>query len=153
MGTQYRGTPREVRALDAQIKLLRATSALRSRLEARLRPSGLAVRQLGVLEALLHLGPLEQHELGVKLLVSRANVTLIVDELARRGLVRRERRRDDRRCVLVHLTPGGRALVERVFPDHVAAIVEAFSALRAAEQRQLARLCRKLGLALAAQAE
>ena len=153
MGTHFRGTPAEARALDAEIKLLRATSALRSRLEARLRPAGLAVRQLGVLEALLHLGPLEQHELGAKLLVSRANVTLIVDELVRRGLVRRETSRDDRRCRIVHLTPAGRALVERVFPDHVSAIVEAFSALSAAEQRQLARLCQKLGLALAAPAE
>jgi len=150
MGTHYKGARREVRALDAQIKLERATNALRSRLEARLKPTGLAMRQLGVLEALLHLGPLQQHELGAKLLVSRANVTLIVDELARRGLVRREREVDDRRCNRVHLTAAGREKIGRIFPGHVAAIVEALAVLGADEQEQLARLCRKLGRALAA---
>ena len=110
--------------------------------------AGLTPTQLGVVEALLHLGPLGQRVLGDKLLMSGGNITTVVDNLERRGLVRRERRGDDRRHVTVHLTPEGRRLISRVFPGHVAAIVEAFSALSAAEQAQLGRLAKKLGRSL-----
>src|SRR5207249_1387917 len=81
-----------------------------------------------------------QRVLGDKLLMSGGNITTVVDNLERRGLVRRERRGDDRRHVTVHLTSEGRRLISRVFPGHVAAIVEAFSALTPAEQEQLGRL-------------
>jgi MarR family 2-MHQ and catechol resistance regulon transcriptional repressor len=149
MGTHYRGSPAEVRALDACIKLVRAASTLRERLERASKSAGLTESQLGVLEALLHLGPLQQHEIGAKLLVSRANVTLLADRLADLGLVRREREVADRRCIRVHLTPAGRRRIVAVFPGHVARIVAALSVLSAKEQVELGRLCRKLGLALA----
>ena len=148
MSRKFAGKPAEKRALDAYVKLMRATNSVRERVDQGLKQLGLTEKQLAVLEALLHLGPLQQNELGRKLLVSRANVTLIVDELSRRGLVRRERRTDDRRCIRVHLTPQGRRLIERLFPGHVANVVDAFAALTAQEQRQLAALCRKLGLSL-----
>jgi MarR family 2-MHQ and catechol resistance regulon transcriptional repressor len=135
-----------VRALDAYIKLTRATSSVASRLAPGLARAGLTPTQLGVLEALLHLGPLGQRTLGAKLLMSGGNITAVVDNLERRGLVRRERRGDDRRNVTVHLTPEGRRLIASAFPAHVREIVEAFSALTAAEQDGLGRLTKKLGL-------
>jgi MarR family 2-MHQ and catechol resistance regulon transcriptional repressor len=146
MGTHYDGRPGEVRALDAYIKLTRAASSLDARLAPRLADVGLTPTQLGVLEALLHLGALGQRTLGAKLLSSGGNITTVVDNLERRGLVRRERRDDDRRHVTVHLTPEGRRLISKVFPGHVRAIVAAFSALTAAEQETLSRLAKKLGL-------
>jgi MarR family 2-MHQ and catechol resistance regulon transcriptional repressor len=110
---------------------------------------GLTEKQFGVLEALLHLGPLQQHQIGKKVLVSRANITLIVDQLSDRGLVRRERESDDRRCVRVHLTAEGRRQIARLFPTHAASVADVLSSLTAAEQQQLGRLCRKLGRGLA----
>ena len=147
MGTRYRGTRAEVRALDAFIKLLRATDTVRARLDAELRELGLAESQLGVLESLLHLGPMRQCELGRKQLTSRANVTLIVDKLEDRGWVRREPDPDDRRATRVHLTDQGRHFIDEVFPLHAARIRETLGALSPSEQEELARLCRKLGLA------
>ena len=146
MGAHYKGRPAEVRALDAYIKLTRATSSVGVRLSRHLTTAGLTPTQLGVLEALLHLGPLRQRVLGDKLLMSGGNMTTVIDNLERRHLVRRERRSDDRRNVMVHLTPDGRWLIAKVFPDHVAAIVEAFSVLTTAEQEALGRLTKKLGL-------
>jgi len=146
VGTHYDGRPAERRALDAYIKLTRATSSVGARLGPGLAEAGLTPTQLGVLEALLHLGPLGQRVLGGKLLMSGGNVTTVLDNLERRGLVRRERRGDDRRNVTVHLTPQGRRLIAGVFPAHVRAIVDAFSALTPAEQDTLGRLARKLGL-------
>ena len=41
------------------------------------------------------------------------------------------------------------ALIERVFPEHAAKVAELVGVLTQAEQEELARLCKKLGLALA----
>jgi MarR family 2-MHQ and catechol resistance regulon transcriptional repressor len=146
MGTRYQGTPEEVRALNTYIKLMRCAISVQGRLERRLQRLGLTDNQFGVLEALLHLGPVAQHELGRALFTSRANITTIVDNLEKRLLVSRVRDAADRRYVMVHLTAEGRALIERTFPEQLAAIVEEFSILDAEEQETLGRLCKKLGL-------
>jgi MarR family 2-MHQ and catechol resistance regulon transcriptional repressor len=148
MSTHYDGNAREIRALDTFIKLSRAAETVGDRLEPGLRQAGLTGKQLGVLEMLWHLGPLCQHEIGDKLLMSRANITLIVRQLAREQLVRRERVEEDRRYVRVSLTAEGRKKIARIFPGHVSRIVEAMAPLSRSEQTELGRLCRKLGLGL-----
>jgi len=60
--------------------------------------------------------------------------------------VRRERARDDRRFITIHLTESGRLLIEKVFPLIMAAIVREMSILQESEQEELARLCRRIGL-------
>jgi len=98
-----------------------------------------------VLEALYHLGPLSQGELGQKILKSNANLTTVVDSLEKKGLVERERPAADRRRVEVLLTLAGTELIARVFPRHAEIIVREFSVLTAKEQQALADLLRKLG--------
>jgi len=145
MGTHFKGRAGEVRALDAFIKLMRASDSLSVFLGRRLQEEQLTENQFGVLEALLHLGPMCQSELGRKLFTSGGNVTLLVDQLEERGLVRRVRAESDRRYVQVQLTDEGRRFIKGLFPCHAAAIARAFSALTAAEQEELGRLCKKLG--------
>jgi len=147
MATHYQGDPATVRALNAYINLIRASESVAGRAAAQLESSGLTLGQFGVLEALLHLGPLCQHTLAEKLLRSGGNITLVVDNLEKRGWVRRERLKDDRRMIRIHLTPTGRRLIERVFPEHARAVTEQMSALSPAELETLRRLARKLGRA------
>jgi len=106
---------------------------------------GLTVSQFGVLEAIFHLGPMYQRELGNKILKSSGNITMVVDNLERRGLVERRRDRSDRRYVSVHLTQTGSDLIERVFPEHVERIEKQFSVLTSQEKDQLGQLCKLLG--------
>jgi MarR family 2-MHQ and catechol resistance regulon transcriptional repressor len=148
MGTHYEGTEEEKRALNAFITLMRAGESLSARLSRDLAGKGLTMTQFGALEALLHLGPLCQRELGSKLLRSGGNITLVVDNLEKQGLIRRDRDGSDRRYVTVNLTPEGRRLIERVFREHLALIVEAMAVLSPREQENLRRLCRRLGLAV-----
>jgi MarR family transcriptional regulator, 2-MHQ and catechol-resistance regulon repressor len=145
--THYPGTESEVRALGALINLVRASDSLRARLSLKLEASGLTAAQFGVLESIYHLGPMCQKTVAKKLLRSGGNITVVVDNLERHGLVRRERQADDRRMVEIHLTPRGRKLIEHVFPRHVEEVVKEFSALDPGEQEELRRLCRKLGKA------
>lgn len=148
MPTHYPGSPEQVRALNAYIRLTRAVEALSARLLSSEKLEGLTVSQLGVLDALFYLGPMCQKDLAGKILKSSGNLSLVIDNLERRGLVRRERRDSDRRFVTIHLTEAGEALIERVMPAHAAEISSVFSVLTPDEQDTLGELCKKLGLSL-----
>jgi len=145
MPTHYQGTPEEILALDTFIKLTRALNTMLNRVAAYDTLGDLTVSQFGVLETLLHLGPLSQTEICVKQLKSGGNTTMVVDNLEKQGLVRRETSVEDRRITIVHLTPAGDTLIRDVFPRHAAAITAEMSTLSAQEQRQFGALCKKLG--------
>ena len=85
--------------------------------------------------------------LASKLLISPSNLTTVIDNLERDGLVRRERDVADRRVSITSLTTAGEARVADFFPQHVQRLVCAMSGLDDAEQAELGRLCRKLGQA------
>jgi MarR family 2-MHQ and catechol resistance regulon transcriptional repressor len=146
LATKYRGPRREARALDTFTKLMRAVGSLRTRLEPVLTRHGLTPSQFGVLEALYHLGPLDQRAVGAKLLVSKGNITVVASNLTRDGLVTRTGDPEDGRRKIITLTSAGRRLVRSAFADQTRAIVRALSILTPAEQETLARLCRTLGL-------
>jgi len=150
MGTKHAGTADERRALEAYIALMRAANSVAARLAKDRAFGDLTTSQFGVLEALLHLGPLSQRQLADKLLKSTGNLVTVIDNLVKRDLVRRERSKTDRRVVHVVLTPTGRASIEALFPKHVNAVVRSFSILGQADQLELKRLCRLLGIRQAA---
>jgi MarR family transcriptional regulator, 2-MHQ and catechol-resistance regulon repressor len=146
MATKYRGPENQVRALNAFITLARASEAVAARLQRDLAGKRLTTSQFGVIEALLHLGPLCQGELAGKLLRSGASMTSVVEGLEKRGLVVRQRTEEDKRFVRVALTGKGRRLIQEIFPAHAETVTRLFSLLTEEEQEQLRRLCRKLGI-------
>ena len=87
MGTKYQGSPTEIRALDAYIALMRASSTFSSTLNSGILENNLTPAQFGILEALFHLGPLSQKSLGQKVLSTKGNITTIVDNLEKQYLV------------------------------------------------------------------
>ena len=145
MPTHFTGSRAEMRTLDTFIKLTRCTNSVLARLAERGTVGDLTYSQFAVLEALYHLGHMTQGEISMKVLKSGSNMTTVIDNLERDGLVRRERDAKDRRVIHVHLTESGTSKVEAVLPGHVAALVEEFSILSANEQQTLGELCKKLG--------
>jgi MarR family 2-MHQ and catechol resistance regulon transcriptional repressor len=145
--TAYRGPRDQVRALGAYVKLMRAADSVTTRVHRHLARAGLTVSQFAALEALHHLGPLTQKDIARKILKSGGNITMVIDNLEKRGLVTRTRGAEDRRRVFVRLTPTGAGIIGRIFPGHAEGITGAMAVLTPAEQEQLSRLCRKLGLA------
>jgi MarR family 2-MHQ and catechol resistance regulon transcriptional repressor len=146
MGTRYEGSKQQVRSLDAYIKLMRAANSVTARTHRHLASSKLTVSQFAVLEALYHLGPMSQRDLGDKILKSSGNMTMVIDNLEKRKLVKRKRDRQDRRVAKVHLIDKGLRLISDIFPNHVEGIMQEMSILTASELEELGRLCRKLGL-------
>jgi MarR family transcriptional regulator, 2-MHQ and catechol-resistance regulon repressor len=145
MASHYKGSAETTLALSAYINLVRATDSLRDLLSRQVEASGLTLPQFGVLEMLLHLGPLCQRAIGAKLLRSGGNMTLVIDNLERNGWVRRERQHEDRRLILVHLTPAGRKVIASVFPEHARTVRRAMRAITPSAQQQLRAICRQLG--------
>ena len=145
MPTHFTGSRAEMRTLDTFIKLTRCTNAVLARLAQRNTIGDLTYSQFAVLETLYHLGPMTQGEVSQKVLKSGSNMTMVIDNLERDGLVRRERDANDRRVIHVHLTEAGSDKIEAVLPGHVAALVEEFGVLSTSEQETLGVLCKKLG--------
>lgn len=136
---------RERRALAAYVKLLRASETVHAEAVRPLGQHDLSPSQFAVLEALYHLGPLCLGDLAKKILKTSGNLTMVVDNLEKRGLAIREKSSSDRRFVTVQITEAGEKLIARVFPGHAAKITELMSRLTAQEQATLAELCRKIG--------
>ncbi|HEY3309079.1 MAG TPA: MarR family winged helix-turn-helix transcriptional regulator [Desulfuromonadaceae bacterium] len=134
------------RALNTYTKLMRAAESVTNRVNRVLSGPKLTISQFGVLEALYHKGPLCQKDIAAKILKSTGNITMVVDNLEKNGLVRRERDSEDRRYLTVHLTETGTTLITRVFADVEAAIVTEMASLAENEQELLGNLCKKLGL-------
>lgn len=106
---------------------------------------GLSLGEFGVLEALVDGGPLRPGDLQEEARVSSGGVTYLVDRLKERGLVERRSDPDDRRARLVELTREGRELMDRIVPQHTAALEYATSGLDARGKRRASELLRDLG--------
>jgi MarR family 2-MHQ and catechol resistance regulon transcriptional repressor len=144
MPTAHQGSPAEVAALDAYIKLMRAAETVTARAHALLEGE-LTLTQFGVLEALYHRGPLSAGELAEKILKSAGNLTLVLANLERDRLISRERDPDDGRRWIISLSAAGRRRIAALFPRVASAITAEFAHLSSAEQKRLGELCKKLG--------
>jgi DNA-binding MarR family transcriptional regulator len=114
--------------------------------EAQIRGYGLAH---GEFDCLVTLGeearPLRMSDLAQRSLLTRSHATQIVRQLEVRGLVRRWRRPESEREVLVCLATAGEELFERVYPAHYRHLQrELGSRLSEEEQETLTLLLRKL---------
>lgn len=136
------------RALDAHASLQRAAALAAQAVERALVPHDLTSSQVGVLDVLAQRGPVHQQELAETLARSKAQMTAILDALERRGMVRRERRTDDRRFIRVELLPAGIELLNAAQPARGAAALETLRGLDAKQRRRLAKLTRRLARAL-----
>lgn len=145
MPTHYQGDPKTKLALDTFIKVTRASSALQNRLFLPEILGGLTPSQFGVMETLFHLGPLCQGEISSRLLLSSSNITFVLDNLEKAGYVKRERDTNDRRMVMLYLTPEGEELIRKVFPQVAEKVKSEMDYLTEIEQQFLGQLCKKLG--------
>jgi MarR family transcriptional regulator, 2-MHQ and catechol-resistance regulon repressor len=145
MPSHFKGPEEQVRALSAFINLVRATDSLIEKTSHHVEESGLTQGQFAVLEALHHLGPMCQHTLAKKLLRSGGNTTVVIDNLERKKWVKRIRSKSDRRQIEIHLTPKGKRLIERVFPEHARVVEKLMAGLTSEEQNELRRIAAKLG--------
>lgn len=131
-------------AIEAFVRLVRAAEALDNCINRQLIAEGLTPSQFSTLRALRIEGPLAQRDIAKHLLKSGANITMVVDNLEREGLVHRDRDLVDRRLIHVSITDKGREVFDRLYPSHLQRIVETMDSLEPSECRQLAEMLNKL---------
>ena len=148
MGTTKKYGKKADLALSMWVKLARSFATFNKRAGEHIRSFGLTEPQFGALECLGHLGPMTIGELCKKQLVSGGNMTVVVDNLEKSGLVERVPSKEDRRAILVRLTSKGKKLFDEIFLQHAKYITKIASALTESEQEEIGQLLKKLGLAL-----
>jgi MarR family 2-MHQ and catechol resistance regulon transcriptional repressor len=151
MKPEARGDSRDVESdldrgatLQLAIALGRTAQAIERGVRPQLAECGLGLTEFSVLEVLYHKGALPLGEIRDRILVTGASTTYVVKKLEERGLLRRRTSAEDQRVVFGELTPKGRALMDKVFPDHVDRLRYVMAGLSASEKRTAARLLRRL---------
>jgi len=149
MNSTHRYGRRADLALTMWVKLARAFSTFNRVTVEHIRTFGLTQAQFGALECLGHLGSMTIGELCRKQLVSGGNMTVVVDNLEREGLVERVRSTRDRRVIRVRLTQKGTRRFEEIFKPHAEFVSRVAAVLTEKEQTDLGRLLKKLGCGIA----
>ena len=89
--------------------------------------------------------PLEPSVIAERVLITSGSMTSILDTLERRGLVRRLPHPDDRRKLLVDITPAAQTILDALLPSlHAREHAVMAAALSTREQRELLRLIAKV---------
>ena len=132
-------------ALSMWVKLARAFTTFNRLTAEDIRRYGLTQPQFGTLETLGHLGPMTIGELCRKQLVSGGNMTVVIDNLEKEGLVERAPSKQDRRATLVQLTKRGKRIFDDIFRQHADYVAREASVLTWKEQEDLGHLLKKLG--------
>ena len=101
---------------DVFVRLQRAADWLLQSVERLLKAQGLSPAQYNVLRILRGAGPggLNCREIGERMVTRDPDMTRLLDRLEKRGLIARERRKDDRRMVTTRVTPQGLDFLKRL---------------------------------------
>lgn len=135
-------------ALSLWVKLARAHDTFNHLTAANIREFGLTPAQFGAVECLGHLGSMLIGDLTRKHLVSGGNMTVVVNNLEKEGIVKRSVDKKDHRAFHVSLTPKGKKLFDKIFIKHADYVSTLTSVLTDSEQVELANLLKKLGCGL-----
>lgn len=138
-------SPSVPRGVHLWLLLWKSTKSLEAQARRSVAATGLCLTDFGILEALLHKGPLAVNALGKKILITSGSMTTAVDRLQAQGLVVRQSSPSDRRARVLHLTSKGTKLIERLFDEHARDMEQAFSCLDQRERAAFAGLLRKVG--------
>lgn len=137
------------RGVVAWLYMMRITDKLHRLEGEHLTGYDLTPAQFGVLAHLVANEGISQQALSQRLFVTKGNVCGLIGRLEERGLVVRHSDPEDKRINLLHLTPKGRELAERVVPAHEQFISEYMSTLSFQEQGKLRSLLRRLDKSIA----
>ena len=125
--------------------MMKAMRALTKYAAAGIEETGLGLSDFGVLEVLLHKGPLPVNTIGPIVDLTPGSISIAVDRLFAKGLVSRVESAEDRRVRIVALTPQGKALIDSAFRKHSGQMKRVFSELSPEELRGLETMLKKVG--------
>jgi DNA-binding MarR family transcriptional regulator len=117
----------------AWVQTLRVTQLVERQIVAVLNRHGLTLPQFDVIATLRFSEGCTQQELAERLLVTKGNVTGVLDRLEALGWVERRPDPQDRRANRLHLTAAGRRKIGQVMPEHDALVLQVMSGVSDAD--------------------
>jgi DNA-binding MarR family transcriptional regulator len=155
IGREARAQHGDHGAVKLWLRLLACSTQIEQQIRTRLRE-----RFATTLPRFDYLAQLERYPQGLRmnalsryLMVTGGNVTALTDQLVEAGHVERIDDPDDRRSLIVRLTPAGRRAFMRMAREHEAWLVEMLDGFGAAPRDALYDLLGRLRMHLAAPAE
>ena len=130
--------------------MMKAMRALTKYALADIEETGLGLSDFGVLEVLLHKGPLPVNTIGPIVDLTPGSISIAVDRLFAKGLVNRVESTEDRRVRIIALTPRGKDLIVPAFRKHSAQMKKVFAELSPEELHVLEEALKKAGKRAAA---
>lgn len=109
-----------------------------------IKDSGLTASQFEVLEVLYDLGDLRICDIIEKILATGGNMTVVIDNLAKDGLVQQCMDPQDKRVKLIRITEKGKSLMDDLIPRYLDNINSIFKDLSEAEKQNLREILIKL---------
>ncbi|MCF8259944.1 MAG: MarR family transcriptional regulator [Melioribacteraceae bacterium] len=131
-------------ALDLWDKLSKAYDNLRKSQAKYTSSHKLTAPQFNVLEVLVASGAVPLKRISEELMVTGANITCVVDNLEKEGLVKRVPSKEDRRVIMAELTAKGKDKMSKIYPTYAKNMRDVTSVLTDAEQKQLTQTLEKL---------
>lgn len=125
-------------------ELVWAYQGFRSYSDAQIRQMGLTSSQFDIISTLGNTPGMTFNKLAEKTLTTKGELTGIIDRLEKKGLVRREVPKEDRRSFLAVLTPAGEKVFTETFPAHIAHLKQRFDRLSDDELQQVQSALAKL---------
>jgi MarR family transcriptional regulator, 2-MHQ and catechol-resistance regulon repressor len=137
---------RDLQGTDhAWLVMMKAMRALTRYAAAGIEETGLGFSDFGVLEVLLHKGPLPVNMIGPIVDLTPGSISTAVDRLFAKGLVSRVESTQDRRVRIVALSARGKDLIASAFRRHSGQMRRVFSELSPDELRGLEAALKKVG--------
>jgi MarR family transcriptional regulator, organic hydroperoxide resistance regulator len=132
--------------LDSYLPYLlnRAGQRIAAAFGEEVRPLGATLQMWRVLAALRERDGRRMGDLSDTTSIEVSTLTRLVDNMEQKGLVARHRDGDDARAVLLHATPAGRRLTQRILPIAERYETVALSGFNAAEAEVLKAALRRL---------
>ncbi len=120
--------------------MIRLHGRMSAAMNRRLREINLSIPQCDVLTALIEHEGISQQDLAQRLMVTKGNVSGLIDRLVIAGLVDRRTLNSDRRTHAIHLTPEGRRLALQGIAMQKAFVNETLGRLSPAQLAQMTKL-------------
>jgi len=128
----------------AWMNLMRVHQTIQQKVIDLMARYGLTLAQFDVLVQLQREEGITQQQLADRLLVTKGNVTGLIDRLEREKLVERRSDSEDRRSNLLYLTDSGSAQILQILPEHKTQLRTLMDILSREKQEQLLTLLQEL---------
>jgi len=135
---------RSDKAMQTWIQLFRLFNKIRAKESFYINSFDVTMNQFQVLEVLYHRGDLSVGAITKLTMGTPGNVTVVVKNLKRDGLISSVSDSKDKRSSILSITQSGKEIIEKLFPNHAQNLEKCFEVLDDEEMETLFTLLRKL---------